>query len=220
MKKLMLSVMVILLLLLSTSISSFAGCEGDFDNDGDVDGSDLATFAADFGKTDCEVQPAIGLPKTGQTISYEIGDDGHLQNGVSWPKSRFTENGDGTVTDNLAGLVWLKNANCFGFRIWTDALSDCNGLADGQCGLTDDSVAGDWRLPNVRELQSLIDYGNAAPALPSGHPFTNVSSFQYWSSTTNSGATSLAWDVKMDNGEVVANDKSGPDLVWCVRSGL
>ena len=52
--------------------------------------------------------------KTGQTVSYALGDDGDLQKGVMWPVPRFTDNGSGTVTDNLTGLIWLKDANCFG----------------------------------------------------------------------------------------------------------
>ena len=64
--------------------------------------------------------------------------------------------------------------NCFGAKIWADALNDCNTLADGMCGLTDGSLAGDWRLPNVRELHSLVDFGEVHPPLPSGHPFTGV----------------------------------------------
>ena len=55
--------------------------------------------------------------KTGQTTSYATGDDGDLEKGVAWPNPRFTDNSDGTVTDNLTGLIWLKNANCFGTNI-------------------------------------------------------------------------------------------------------
>ena len=58
--------------------------------------------------------PPAPVPKTGQTVSYATGDDGDLQKGVAWPDPRFTDNSDGTVTDNLTGLIWLKNANCFG----------------------------------------------------------------------------------------------------------
>ena len=64
--------------------------------------------------------------------------------GVEWPNPRFTDNLDGTATDNLTGLIWLKDANCFGPRTWSDALSVCNGLADGSCWLTDGSDAGDF----------------------------------------------------------------------------
>lgn len=52
------------------------------------------------------------VPKTGLTTSYAPGDDGALQKGVAWPNPRFTDNNNGTITDNLTGLIWLKNANC------------------------------------------------------------------------------------------------------------
>ena len=54
------------------------------------------------------------VPKTGQTTSYGAGDDGALQKGVAWPTHRFIDNLNGTVTDKLTGLVWMKNANAFG----------------------------------------------------------------------------------------------------------
>ncbi len=65
-----------------------------------------------------DIYALVGLrapvPKTGQTTSYATGDDGILQKGVVWPIPRFKDNNNGTVTDNLTGLIWLKNANCFG----------------------------------------------------------------------------------------------------------
>ena len=82
------------------------------------------------------------------------GQDGDWQKGVAWPNPRFTDNGNGTVTDNLTGLTWLKNANCYGTRVWATALTDANTLNSGECGLTDGSVEGDWRLPNVRECRA------------------------------------------------------------------
>ena len=97
------------------------------------------------------------------------------------------------MTDNLTGLIWLKNANCFGLRTWEQALSDANTLAGGYCGLIDGSKAGEWRLPNVKELQSLIDYDFFDPVLSNtagtgkwtqGDPFTGVQMDYYWSSTT------------------------------------
>ena len=99
------------------------------------------------------------VAKTGQTTLSATGDDGDLEKGVAWPSPRFTDNGNGTVTDNLTGLIWLKNANADGVKTWANALSYCNSLASGLAGLSDGSVAGDWRLPNVKELHSLIDYG-------------------------------------------------------------
>jgi hypothetical protein len=148
------------------------------------------------------------------------GQDGEYQYGVS-VDPRFTDNGDGTVTDNLTGLIWLKDANCFGNQVWLNALSEVNTLADGSCGLTDGSVAGDWRLPNVKELQSLIDFGHWAPALPPGHPFSGVQLFGYWSSTTFADYTGGAWLVNLLYGDVYYGIKTySPGApVWAVRGG-
>jgi len=174
---------------------------------------------------------AAAVPKTGQTDSYATGDDGDLQKGVAWPNPRFTDNGNGTVTDNLTGLIWLKNANCFGTKEWQDgatypALEAANTLKSDDCGLKDGSVAGDWRLPNVRELQSLVHYGVYNPAVPNttgtekwteGDPFTNVQSDFYWSSTTNASNTDLAWGVHLNDGRVDDGNKPSTYYVWPVR---
>ena len=137
------------------------------------------------------------------------------------------DNENGTVTDNLTGLIWLKNANCAATRNWATALSDVVALnSDGEmnsnnCGDTSNSSSHqtDWRLPNLREMQSLIDYGRSGPALPSGHPFTGVRSSNYWSSTTYADDTSVAWDVSLDDGYVSGGGKAGTNYVWPVRGG-
>jgi hypothetical protein len=161
------------------------------------------------------------VEKTGQIESYATGDDGYWKKGVAWPFPRFTDNEDGTVTDNLTKLVWLQDASCFGKKIWAGALIDCNGLADGECGLSDGSVAGDWRLPNVKELLSLIDYGEYNKALPSEHPFTDVKSNVYWSSTTYAREANFAWSVDMGTGYASYGvAKAGVSyFVWPVRGG-
>jgi hypothetical protein len=158
------------------------------------------------------------VPKTGQITSYAAGDDGALQKGVAWPTPRFTDNGNGTVTDNLTRLIWMKDAIVLGTKNWGDALSDANTLASGSGGLNDGSKAGDWRLPNVRELQSLIDYGSIAPALPAGHPFTGVQSSYYWSSTPKKNIY-WAWAVYVADGHVYDQPKDNAYYVWCVRGG-
>src|SRR5579871_625134 len=106
--------------------------------------------------------------RTGQTKCFDAsgekidcdgtGQDGALQKGVVPPRSRFEPNGDGTVTDRLTGLVWLQDADLFGEVTWAEALKHANTLESGKYGLRDGSVVGDWRLPNIRELRSLLDY--------------------------------------------------------------
>ena len=165
---------------------------------------------------------AIDLPKTGQITSFASGDDGELEMGVVWPSPRFTDNGDGTVTDNLTGLVWLENANRFGTRTWLQALNDCNTLADDGIDLKDGSIAGDWRLPNIDELESLIDYSQWDPGLPSGHPFSAVQSgvlIFYWTSNTYADNTDDAWHLNVYGGWASNENKSSISYVWPVRSG-
>ena len=159
------------------------------------------------------------VPQTGQTVSYADGDDGDLQMGVPWPDPRFSDRGDGTVRDNLTGLIWLKDAGCIGQQTWVNALETCNALASPACGLTDGSVAGDWRLPNLRELQSLIDYGRFAPALPEGHPFTIEQFYFYWSSTTSQNVSypNNSWGVRIQDGYVRYDGPPYEFFAWCVR---
>jgi len=155
-----------------------------------------------------------GVPKTGQTTSYRTGDDGDLEKGVAWPDPRFTDHGNGTVTDNLTGLMWTKNANLPGGSTWNDAIDYCNAMnaGAGTYGYND------WRLPNVRELQSLIDYSRWSPALPSGHPFTGVQPYSYWSSSS-ADLSYEAWFVYLPLGRVDHDNNADEYYVWPVRAG-
>jgi hypothetical protein len=226
------ALIVVAMLLMFSASSVIAGplegvpCNGDFNNDGNVDATDVTEFLVHFGRNQfndpCPPTPEAPVEKSGQTTSYATGDNGDLETGVAWPNPRFTDNGDGTVTDNLTGLIWLKNANCFGQRTWNNALSDCNGLSAGYCGLTDGSNSGMWRLPQIKELQSLIDFKNIGPPLPSGHPFQNVQAGFYSSSTTFAdGIFDIAWCVDMIFGDVVSTyfKYSSSFYVWPVRGG-
>ncbi|MBN1897474.1 MAG: DUF1566 domain-containing protein, partial [Spirochaetes bacterium] len=123
--------------------------------------------------------------RTGQITSYTQNDDGDLRKGYtggftnadgSWNGStRFIINGDGTATDNLTGLMWTTNGNIYGQRVWNFAVTNSKNCSVGGYN--------DWRLPNTRELLSLVDYGKNNPALPLGNPF-NVQSDSYWTGTT------------------------------------
>ncbi len=183
------------------------------------------------------------VAKTGQTTCYDVtgggmacagtGQDGAYQAGIDpavaptsgmyntpWGETgvRFTDNGDGTVTDNLTALIWLKKANCLAAQAWDNALSAANALASPSCGLSDGSVAGAWRLPNVNELHSL------GPMWPPGAPFTGVqsgstSSTTYWSSTSFADLPRNAWYVRMEGGVVSNALKYNYRLPWPVRGG-
>jgi hypothetical protein len=167
---------------------------------------------------------STAVPKTGQTPTVPLnpapaGSDGALQKGVAFPNPRFTDNGNGTVKDNLTGLIWLQNANVFGPKAWAHALTDCATLNSGEGGLTDGSAEGDWRLPNAKELYSLIDPACAGPALPSGHPFTGVSNNVYWSSSTYAVDAAKAWIVYSYFGFVNLSSKTITYYVWPVCGG-
>lgn len=170
---------------------------------------------------------AVQLPKTGQTTSYASGDDGDLERGAAWPIPRFTSNGNGTVTDNLTGLMWTRKTCLSGdTTTWQQALDYVKGMNTGaysNYGYTD------WRLPNRKELQSLIDRTRYKPPLPAGHPFKNVKNLYYWISTTpniNSPLGPSAWAVDMYYGYSSDYPKSlfVPNYyyhacMWAVRDG-
>jgi hypothetical protein len=183
-----------------------------------------------------QVHAAPGpVEQTGQTTSVFPGDDGERQAGVTLPTPRFVDNLDGTVTDTLTGLIWLRNANCFGFRTWYQAVEDVNALSSGSCGLGDGSSAGAWRLPNVKELQSLIHFGFVNPSVSDGFggdratvgpvcsdigdPFPGLEPAGYWSSTTTAGSAEVALRVRLNTGAITPIAKDTTDLVWAVRDG-
>src|SRR5439155_24261267 len=108
-----------------------------------------------------------------------------------------------------------------GTMSWEDALKECNTLRAGKFPwLKDGSKEKDWRLPNLHELRSLIDYNLTIPALPEGHPFENVRPSLYWSSTTVPSEPNQARFVFIGIGPSVWDHKSVLLGVWPVRGGL
>jgi hypothetical protein len=146
------------------------------------------------------------VPKTGATISYAPGDDGDLQKGLPWPEPRFIDNGDGTVTDKLTTLIWTLNAQAIpGQMDWYTALQACNDFV----------FAGydDWRMPNVREMYSLVDYGTGHLAL--GNPFVNTGGAK-WTSSGGGDAFFMAYDGRI---LTMGKTQSGILYIWPVRGG-
>jgi len=127
--------------------------------------------------------------------------------GTSLPLQYFFDNGDGTVTDNTTGLMWQQKDDDV-TRTWTEALHYCNTLSL--------SEHNDWRLPNVKELGSLVDTRIYLPAIDKIYfPETNVA---YWSSTSLLHKLGWAWYVSFNAGWVVGSDPGAPNkYVRCVR---
>lgn len=162
------------------------------------------------------------VPVTGET-----GGAAGSASGVAWPNPRFVV-GRGTtancVTDKLTGLMWVKDLKTVVIKRrangsdtnWQNAL-DSVKLANsngGYCGYTD------WRLPNVTELKSLVNYSQTSPAdWLNKQGFRDVQADYYWSSTSSVFDTSHAWFVHFDSGYVDAFNKSFNSYVWPVRGG-
>lgn len=118
--------------------------------------------------------------------------------------------GGAAVLDKETGLVWEQSPQTTTHQ-WASARLECTArTASGRSG---------WRLPSVNELASLIDTTNTSPALPTGHPFSNVWPSRYWSATTSADIPTLAWNGNFDDGEVATYLKSSFLFVWCVRGG-
>ncbi|MBA3052266.1 DUF1566 domain-containing protein [bacterium] len=151
------------------------------------------------------------LPDTGQATGYGTGDDADY-NPVATQMS-YMDNSDGTVTDNLTGLMWLQDANYYNggaSQTWEQALSGCESF----------SYAGysDWRLPNMKELLSIVKYEGSAPLISTTYFLNNQINF-YWTSTTVPGNPTIAIDVNFDSGEAYGNDKTDAYYVRPVRGG-
>lgn len=165
----------------------------------------------------------VQLPATGQTASYVAGDDGALQRGETWQTPRFADNGDQSMTDTLTNLIWSKDGNAPGpaacgpaaTKTWPGALDyvDC---------LNSNSYLGktDWRLPNRKELISLVNRGQTNSDLwLNSQGFSGVQGNYYWSSSTVAGSTGYVWVVGINYGYVYDIGNAVNYYVWPVRGG-
>jgi len=166
------------------------------------------------------------LPQTGQTTCTDAtgaaiacantGQDGDRKAGVAWPVPRFTVDGTGNcITDTLTGLMWIRNPDATA-RTWQQALDFANSLEG--CG------AADWRLPNVNELESLVNLEVANQAIfLNGQGFSGVQADSYWTSSIFTGpaggSAPLAWIVTMASGGLGPIARSASSFVLPVRAG-
>ncbi len=134
---------------------------------------------------------------------------------------KFTDNGDGTVTDNITGLMWQQgpsNREVFG-QTWKEAIPYCEDL----------SLAGhdDWRLPNIKELTNLMEIKLDNPSVYM-RSFPNTWLHEYWTSTTERGKGPNKWkfvwivDFTRGNKMCVVVDERSENVRWrywtrCVR---
>jgi hypothetical protein len=117
------------------------------------------------------------------------------------PVGRFTVNGDGTVRDNMTQLVWQQAASASAYT-WVDAQSYC---------------VAPWRLPTIRELLSIVDFRQTAPAIDrTAFPNTPAQS-GFWSSSPYADGSSPAWGVSFSHGISFPARVDGGYSVRCVR---
>jgi hypothetical protein len=124
--------------------------------------------------------------------------------------AEYVDNHNGTVTDTVTGLTWQQGdaQNDDGWRTWEQALAYCEGLSLAE--------RTDWRLPNIRELRSLVDYSRYDPAID---PLFACRPGGYWSGTTVATNPDYAWGVGFYYGHGSWGDKVYYRYVRCVRGG-
>lgn len=160
------------------------------------------------------------LPATGQNQCYDAeekevsclgsGQDAAFHFGIPWPDPRFLLEED-SIVDQLSSLRWLRNADLTdGAATWPEALAAVKALQH----TAPDGI--EWRLPNINELESLVDCARYTPSLPMRHTFIHLSE-AYWYSTTSMYEPDWAWALYLDKGAIGVGQKSGRHFrVWPV----
>lgn len=203
------------------------------------------TAGCDYDTSGCQGQ---SVPATGQTTSYGPGSDGDIQAGAALA---YTDNGDGTVTDNNTRLMWEKKSDDGSIHDWDDTYTwrmtgppyTMNGTIVTVFLDTLNDVAGggascfaghcDWRIPNIKELHSIVNYEILFPAATVDPVFDTACaptctvltcscthSDIYWSSTTYQDGPGFAGGVYFYGGFMNSFNKSFAMYVRAVRGGL
>ena len=178
----------------------------------------IATGTTAFGITGTLEEGGGGVVVTGQDTCWnasgdsisctDTGQDGEIQAGLAFD---YTDNDDGTVTDNNTGLIW-QQGNSASTMDWEDALAYCNEN-------TPDLPGSGWRLPNVKELFTLVDFGISSVAKIDLDYFPGTPAGVFWSATTVplSGNQGGAMRVSFNSGLVINIGKTVTYYVRCVR---
>jgi hypothetical protein len=122
--------------------------------------------------------------------------------------AHFTDNGNGTITDNLTNLLWQKIPNTTA-STWEDALKYAENLTFAN--------ASDWRLPNIKELQSISDESITKPSINKAF-FPSIGVTKFWSSTSLPNQITKAWYLSTQYGITTYDEKSISNYVICVRN--
>jgi len=202
MKGKVLAVIAVLFMLSAPTVMAQDFCINDLNYDGVVNPADTNILFENFPRNPlqnpCPPDGPAPVPKTGQTTSYATGDDGDLECGVLWPEPRIIDpSGFGLMIDKLTGLQWLF------FDPADQTYSECsNYCSDAYLA---DYDYGDFRIPNVRELLSLVDFENTDPAWVEGTnwPRQTLTEERYWTSTMDLSAFSdAAWVIYSSSGRI------------------
>lgn len=197
-----------------------------------------AALALSFGATARAEDSRSRLPATGQTTCWDTagkviacagtGHDGDVLAGAALS---YTDNGDGAITDNATGLMWEKQSFDGSIHDMTVTFSWDNAFAH-VAELNKANFAGhkDWRLPNLKELASLVNYEKVSPSVSPA--FNNnctrgatvltgscTATDTYWSSSSFASHPGFAWYVIFDPGDVENGDKRTTNHVRAVRGG-
>jgi hypothetical protein len=235
--------------IVGTAILLFVGTAGAADTCGDVNasgtvtsGDALSVLKKAVGQPVTLQCPAAATPiETGQALCYNgegdtipcagTGQDGELKKGIA---PSFTDNGDGTITDNNTGLMWEKLSDDGsihdydeGLYTWEEAFS----VKIAELNSTSFAGHNDWRLPNLNELETIRNLGTQSPAVNS--IFKTACTFDctvltcsctvddaYWTSTTYVLDEISAWTVYFDDGDTYASGKDIENFVRAVRGGF
>jgi Protein of unknown function (DUF1566) len=180
----------------------------------------IITFAWKITSVKKELPAGNTLPATGQMESYAEYDDGYYRSGS---ELRFRDNGDGTITDLNTDLMWCKSGYAqndvnppvayqsegrWRRYFWNQALLYCDRLRLGGYD--------DWRLPNYKELTSILDLSRMEPCVDQEY-FPGTRADFYWTSSTFIYLTSQAWYVYFNLGYVNHINKNNYFYVRPVR---